>query len=83
MTWRNQRILTVDMANVMCQATVDLLSRVQRPFLWRVTVRGLPPHTRTRIYDINARTDNEAAIEGMKRFKKAMERPFHFIEIDD
>ncbi len=57
-------------------ATVELLSTVFRPFSWRVTVIGRPPHAWVRVYDIAAATDDLAAREGMKRFIDETKRQF-------
>jgi predicted DCC family thiol-disulfide oxidoreductase YuxK len=65
-------ILRGNQAQVLCDATVDLISKVQRPWLFRVTVKGLPPHLHTRVYDIAARDDNTAALTAMDRFVKEM-----------
>ena len=51
-----------------CTATVELLSKVFRPFLFMVTVVGLPPHAQTRRYKVAADTDNSAAIKGLELF---------------
>lgn len=51
-----------------CTAEVDLISRVMRPFLFRVTVRGEPPHPYIRQYVIAADTDNSAALKGLELF---------------
>lgn len=39
------------------------------PDEWTVTVTGLPPYDQTRIYQIAAKSDNEAAFEGGRRFE--------------
>lgn len=51
-----------------CQATVDLISRVMRPYLFRVTVVGEYPHAYRRVYVIAADSDDSAAIKGMELF---------------
>lgn len=51
-----------------CTATVELLSRHQRPYLFSVTVTGEPPHAWARAYTIAADSDNSAAIKGMELF---------------
>jgi hypothetical protein len=60
---------------VYCQCVVDLISRRQRPYLFRVTVWGQPPHTVRRIYDIAAKDDNTAAQKGIDLFVKEMSHP--------
>ncbi len=68
-------------AKVLCQATVDLITRVQRPFLWRVVVVGQPPHAYRRIYDIPAATDELAARAGIDRFVDEFSRPLAVLEV--
>jgi hypothetical protein len=51
-----------------CTCTVDLLSRVLRPYNFLVTVTGDFPHRFVRRYKIAAPTDDEAAICGMQLF---------------
>lgn len=62
-------------ARVLAQATVVLLSRHERPFRFEVTVTGKPPHDITRVYEIKSFSDNQAAMEGIKRFEKEMTGP--------
>jgi hypothetical protein len=47
---------------------VDLISLVYRPYLFRVTVTGQPPHPYRREYRIQAESDDSAAITGMRLF---------------
>lgn len=61
---------------VLADATVDLISRVQRPWLFRVTVTGKPPHAQTRSYTIAAESDNSAAFKGLELFQRDMSHPF-------
>lgn len=55
-------------------ASVELVSRVQRPYVFQVTVTGLPPHAWSRAYTIEVREgglmDAEAAAanKGMELF---------------
>lgn len=65
-----RRIIRGNEAQVLCQATVDLISRFQRPFLWKITVTGQPPHAYTRVYELNAKTPDDAAFKAMEQFKK-------------
>jgi hypothetical protein len=65
-------IITGDAVRVLCSCVVDLISRVQRPWLFRVTVTGLPPHNCTRVYEIAAKSDNDAALVGLKIFSDQM-----------
>lgn len=67
------RIIHGNRARVLCDAIVDLISRVQRPYLFRVTVTGLPPHTATRVYTIASNDDNGAAMKGIQLFVKEFE----------
>jgi hypothetical protein len=60
---------------VLCQAVVDLISRVQRPYLFKVTVTGQPPHAITRTYDIAAMTEDLAAQKGIDVFVQEMQSP--------
>ena len=61
-------ILTPQSATPRCKATVDLLSKVMRPYLFRVTVTGEPPHPWRQEYTIVADSDASAAIKGMELF---------------
>jgi hypothetical protein len=74
-------IITPDKAQVLCDATVDLVSKVQRPWLFRVTVVGKPPHEECRVYEIAAKDDNTAAFKGIDRFVKEMSRPLPFLRL--
>jgi predicted DCC family thiol-disulfide oxidoreductase YuxK len=70
---KSHRIIRGNQARVLCDAIVDLISRIQRPYLFKVTVTGLPPHVATRIYEINANTDDRAAMKGIQLFVKEFE----------
>lgn len=63
-------ILTTKSSNPRCTCTVDLLSRVFRPYNFLVTVTGEPPHAWVRRYKIAAPTDDEAANFAMQLFAK-------------
>lgn len=54
----------------LCNATCELISRILRPYLFCVTVIGIPPHAHTRLYSIRADTDDSAALKGMELFVK-------------
>lgn len=69
------RIIQGNSAQVLCDATVDLISKLQRPYLFRVTVTGLPPHRYIRVYDIAAKNDDTAAMRGIRQFVSEMESP--------
>jgi hypothetical protein len=75
-----KKILTVDTADVRCKATVDLISKVQRPYLFRVTVTGEPPHGKVRKYDLARLTETEAAMDAMKLFVSECEAPTIIVE---
>ena len=62
-------------ASPRCQATVDLISQVMRPYLFRVTVVGEPPHVATRQYVIAADSDDAAALRGLELFVEEFSRP--------
>jgi hypothetical protein len=67
---------------IRCQAVVDLMSRVQRPYQFRVTVTGQDwPFQVSKVYDIAANTDEFAAREGIRLFCEAMSRPQPMLEI--
>lgn len=68
-------IETAHNAAVRCQAVCDMLSRVQRPYLFLVTVRGQFPHAYTRKYHIAADTDSHAAMKGIETFVKEFSAP--------
>lgn len=61
-------ILTLENATPRCKATVRLVSRAQRPYVFQVTVTGEYPHAHQRVYPIAADSDNSAAIRGMELF---------------
>ena len=50
--------------------TVDLLSRVMRPYLFKVTAVGQPPHAQRRVYVIRSRDEDGAAMLGIELFVK-------------
>jgi hypothetical protein len=65
---------------VLCDATVDMISRAQRPYQFRVTVTGKPPHAQRRTYDIGAVSDDAAAHEGIDRFVHEMSSPMRILD---
>lgn len=71
------RIVKPANCSVRCTCIVDLLSRAQRPYQFRVTVTGEPPHAAIEVYDIPARSDTEAAFAAMARFTRKMEAKTH------
>lgn len=68
-------IVTPHNATPRCTATVDLISRVMRPYLFQVTVVGEYPHAFRRVYPIAADTEESAAVKGMELFVKEYGRP--------
>ena len=68
-------IQTRETASPRCTATVKLLSRVFRPYLFRVTVIGEFPHEGTRQYTVAAPDDDAAAMAGMRQWVKEMSSP--------
>jgi hypothetical protein len=69
------RLLKPSEAAVRCQAVVDLLSKVERPWKFKVTVTGMPPHAVQRVYEISSFSDNQAAMLGIERFVKEFSLP--------
>lgn len=61
-------ILTPETASARCTATVSLLSRVFRPYLFEVVVTGEPPHAYRVTYKIAAPDEDSAAMKGMQLF---------------
>lgn len=61
-------LLTPETAVPRCTCTVDLISSVIRPYLFRVVVTGEPPHAHRRVYTISADSDDSAAIFSMEAF---------------
>jgi len=61
-------ILTLENATPRCKATVRLVSRAQRPYVFQVTVTGEFPHPYRRVYPITADSDDSAALKGMELF---------------
>ena len=75
-------ILTPQSAAPRCDATVDLISRAQRPYLCRVTVTGKPPHEHRRVYTVQApagydieRAFDSCAMKGIELFVKEFSNP--------
>jgi hypothetical protein len=60
---------------VLCSATMDLISRLQRPYHWRVTVTGQPPHAWVRTYDIAGNNQNDVAQLAINRFVAEAQHP--------
>jgi len=75
-------ILHPESATPRCTATVDLLSRVRRPYLFQVTVVGEYPHAYRRVYTIvgpaGASCEDAAdscALKGLELFVQEFSRP--------
>lgn len=64
---------------VLADATVELMSKVQRPWLFKVTVVGKPPYAQRREYTIAAESDNSAAFKGLELFEKDMSHPLSIL----
>lgn len=64
---------------ILADATVDLISKVYRPWLFRVTVTGKPPYKATRVYEIHGKSDADAAFAGIERFTKEMSHPLSIL----
>jgi hypothetical protein len=60
---------------VLCSCVMDLISKLQRPYLWRVKVTGQPPHAVVRTYDIAGNDQNAVAQTAIDRFVKEMAHP--------
>lgn len=67
-------IIRGNKVRVLCDATVELIHRHIRPYVFLVTVTGLPPHVATRKYTIAAKDDNGAAMKGISLFVQEMEQ---------
>ena len=74
-------IITGNACRVLCNATVDLISKVMRPYLFRVTVVGIPPHATTRVYDMYGKSDDEAAMKAIRQFEKDMLHPKSILKL--
>ena len=58
----------LDPPRVRAQCIVDLISRVQRPWIFRVEVWATQMPFR-QVYEIQAATDDHAASQGLRRFE--------------
>ena len=61
-------IETPQTATPRCTASVRLLSRVFRPYLFKVVITGEPPHPYRVTYKISAPDEDAAAVKGMQLF---------------
>jgi len=57
---------------ILATSEVEKIELVQKP-LWELVVISLAPFDRTRTYNIRAKTDNLAAMEGINLFEEEME----------
>jgi hypothetical protein len=60
---------------VLCDAVVELMSKLQRPYQFRVTVLGRPPFETKRIYEFLDMEPKAAAQRAMKLFETEMLHP--------
>jgi hypothetical protein len=74
-------ILNQPQPMVLADATVDLISKVYRPWLFRVTVTGKPPYSTTRVYEIHGKSDSDAALAGIDRFVREMSAPLPIFDV--
>jgi len=63
---------------ILAQATVELIEErgyggIAPTSFWEVTVWGQPPYDSRRTYTLEAKTDNNAAQEGIRLFVEEME----------
>lgn len=65
-------VLSFPKHGVLWNATVELMSRKERPFRFCVTVTGLPPHRCTRKYEVKTFSPGQAAMLGGTRFEREM-----------
>ena len=65
-------VLEFPKSGVLWDATVELLSKKERPFRFCVTVTGLPPHALTRKYEVKTFSPAQAAMLGGTRFEREM-----------
>jgi hypothetical protein len=62
----------IPVTRVRASAMVELIQRGYES-MWEVEVWGEEPHDHRRNYQIKARSDNDAAFEGIRRFVEEME----------
>jgi hypothetical protein len=70
-----KRIICGNDCQVLAQVTLDLISRRQRPYLFRAKVVGQPPHAYTRYYDVTGWHEDAAALKALDIFKDEMTNP--------
>lgn len=70
-----KRIISGNVNQVLAQVTLDLISRRQRPYLFRATVVGQPPHAYTRIYEVTGWHEDAAALKALEIFRQEMANP--------
>jgi hypothetical protein len=61
---------------VLAQSVVDVVREPMLPILgvYKVTVTGVEPHDYVRIYTIMAKSDKDAALEGIDKFVEEFEK---------
>lgn len=62
----------IEQTPVRASATVEML-KFGNPPTWEVSVWGEEPYGRRRSYTLRAKTDNDAAFEGIRLFVSEME----------
>jgi hypothetical protein len=72
LVFQNMAIVKPQAARVLCSCTMDLVSRVQRPYIFAVTVTGEPPHAYTRKYEIASYSEDAAAQVALDTFVREM-----------
>jgi hypothetical protein len=70
-----KRIITGNANQVLAQVTLDLVSRRQRPYLFRAKVVGQPPHAYIRHYDVTGWHEDAAALKALEIFREEMANP--------
>jgi hypothetical protein len=68
-------LIEVPRQRVLCQCVAELISPFIRPYLFRVTVQGLPPHAQRRVYEVTGDTEELAATKAMDIFSREMSSP--------
>lgn len=70
-----KRIITGNANRVLASVTLDLISKHQRPYLFRAKVVGQPPHAYTRFYDVTGWHEDSAALRALEIFREEMANP--------
>ena len=64
---------------VLANATVEMVKAGPEP-TWEVHVWGEPPHDHSRDYLVRAKSDNDAAFEGIRQFVEEMQNLHSHLE---